>query len=65
MFELIFTFKLYKYKEIFFKLGDVNLNVGFDSQIDFPPSYFTFWMLCCLMYSIFLIFFSFAFSYNK
>ena len=42
MFELIFTFKLYKYKEIFFKLGDVSLNVGFDSQIDFPPSYFTF-----------------------
>lgn len=29
MFVFIFTFKLYKYKEIFNKLGDVNFNLGF------------------------------------
>ena len=27
-----------------------------DIQIDFLPSYFIFWMLCCLLCSIFLIF---------
>lgn len=29
MFEFISTFKLYEFKEVFFKRGDVNMNLGF------------------------------------